>query len=109
MEHMGSFGMWKLGANHKIRHPQSWLWTHKETTSAHKHVFIVVARTHSAALDKETEEKVAIKKVPKVFQDLVDGKRILREIKLLRTFKHDNIISVKDIMSIDNKEEFTDV
>lgn len=63
----------------------------------------------SAGLDKESNEKIAIKKVPKVFQDLVDGKRILREIKLLRTFKHENIVSVKDIMAIPNKTDFSDV
>lgn len=39
--------------------------------------------------------QVAIKKIPKVFDDLVDGKRILREIKLLTYLEHENIISVK--------------
>jgi len=62
-----------------------------------------------SAVDKTTNEKVAIKKVPKVFQDLVDGKRILREIELLRTFRHNNIISVRDIMTITDKDSFTDV
>lgn len=36
-----------------------------------------------AALNKETGTKVAIKKVNDAFDDLVDAKRILREIKLL--------------------------
>ena len=35
--------------------------------------------------------QVAIKKIPKAFDDLVDAKRILREIKLLRHFKHENV------------------
>ena len=35
-------------------------------------------------VDQNTGRKVAIKRVGNVFQDLVDAKRILREIKLLR-------------------------
>ncbi|KAF0982511.1 hypothetical protein FDP41_011441 [Naegleria fowleri] len=62
-----------------------------------------------SGIDKNTNEKVAIKKVPKVFQDLVDGKRILREIELLKTFRHANIISVKDVMTIPDKSTFNDV
>lgn len=54
----------------------------------------------SAAKDKLTGAKVAIKKIPHVFQDLVDGKRILREIVLLTQLKHENIISIKDVMTI---------
>ena len=37
----------------------------------------------SSALNKETNQKVAIKKIPNAFDDLIDAKRILREIKLL--------------------------
>lgn len=36
-----------------------------------------------AALNRETGHKVAIKKIPNAFEDLIDAKRILREIKLL--------------------------
>lgn len=36
----------------------------------------------------------------RVFQDLIDAKRILREIKLLRHLgRHDNIIEIFDIMT----------
>lgn len=41
--------------------------------------------------------KVAIKKVPNAFEDLIDAKRILREIKLLKFFKHENIVSLLDV------------
>jgi serine/threonine protein kinase len=45
--------------------------------------------------------KVAIKKVANVFHDLIDAKRILREIKLLRHFRqHENIIVIKDIITV---------
>ncbi len=36
-----------------------------------------------SAYDHDTKTKVAIKKVPKAFEDLIDAKRIVREIKLL--------------------------
>ncbi len=35
------------------------------------------------AVNKATGQNVAIKKIPKAFQDLVDAKRVLREIKIL--------------------------
>jgi mitogen-activated protein kinase 1/3 len=36
-----------------------------------------------SAYDHKSKNKVAIKKVPKAFEDLIDAKRIVREIKLL--------------------------
>lgn len=51
-----------------------------------------------SAVDKRTGEPVAIKKVAELFKDLIDAKRILREIKLLRKFGgHENITSLLDI------------
>jgi serine/threonine protein kinase len=50
--------------------------------------------------DFETKRKVAIKKVGKVFEDLVDAKRILRELKLLGHLgSHENLIGATDIMT----------
>jgi serine/threonine protein kinase len=49
----------------------------------------------ASALDTVTGERVAIKKIKDVFHDVVDAKRILREMKLLRHFNsHENIISI---------------
>jgi serine/threonine protein kinase len=39
-----------------------------------------------SAYDHKSKVKVAIKKIPKAFEDLIDAKRIVREIKLLSTF-----------------------
>jgi serine/threonine protein kinase len=47
-----------------------------------------------------TKEFVAIKKINNTFANLTDAKRILREIKLLRHLKHENIISILDIMTV---------
>lgn len=55
--------------------------------------------------------QVAIKKVGDVFSDLVDAKRIVREIKLLRHFDgHENIINIMDIMTMPpDTTDFKDV
>lgn len=45
----------------------------------------------SSATDALTNRKVAIKKVSKAFDDVVDAKRILREVKLLKHFSHENV------------------
>ena len=41
---------------------------------------------------------IIIKKITNAFEDLVDAKRILREIKLLKFFSHENVISLHDII-----------
>jgi serine/threonine protein kinase len=46
----------------------------------------------------ESGKLVAIKKIPKAFEDTVDCKRLLREIKILRHFKHDNVLGLHDIL-----------
>ena len=59
--------------------------------------------------DKKTNHNVAIKKVGNAFEDLIDAKRIVREIKLLRYFKHDNIISLIDIQKPPQRTGFEDI
>lgn len=54
----------------------------------------------------ETKEKIAIKKIPDVFRDLIDGKRVLREIRLLQHFNHENVISLKDVMRPLSRSKF---
>jgi mitogen-activated protein kinase 1/3 len=48
-----------------------------------------------SATDHATGRKVAIKKCPSAFEDLVDAKRIVREIRLLMHFNHENIVKVR--------------
>lgn len=41
---------------------------------------------------------VAIKKIPKLFDDLIDARRVLREIKTLRFLRgHPNVIRLLDV------------
>ncbi|KAL1507609.1 hypothetical protein AB1Y20_007228 [Prymnesium parvum] len=46
----------------------------------------------------ESGNTVAIKKIPKAFEDTMDCKRLLREIKILRHFRHDNVLGLVDIL-----------
>ncbi|RWR80911.1 mitogen-activated protein kinase 4 [Cinnamomum micranthum f. kanehirae] len=62
-----------------------------------------------AAFNSETREEVAIKKIGNAFDNRIDAKRTLREIKLLRHMDHDNVIAVKDIIRPPQKENFNDV
>lgn len=42
-------------------------------------------------MNSETREEVAIKKIGNAFDNRIDAKRTLREIKLLRHMNHDNV------------------
>ena len=41
---------------------------------------------------------MAVKKVQRAFGNLTDAKRVLREVKLLRAFHHENIINLLDLV-----------
>ncbi|KAK4389253.1 Mitogen-activated protein kinaseMMK2 [Sesamum angolense] len=62
-----------------------------------------------AAINKETNEEVAIKKIGNAFDNRIDAKRTLREIKLLRHLDHENVIAIKDIIRPPRREAFNDV
>ncbi|KAF7153815.1 hypothetical protein RHSIM_Rhsim01G0222800 [Rhododendron simsii] len=61
------------------------------------------------ATNSETKEEVAIKRIGNAFDNRIDAKRTLREIKLLCHLDHENIIKIKDIMRPPEKDEFNDV
>lgn len=61
-----------------------------------------------ASFSKPDGSKLAIKKITDAFHDLVDGKRILREIKLLRCMQHDNISCILDLYPPDHPD-FDDI
>lgn len=63
-----------------------------------------------AAKDNRTGQRVAIKKIPKVFDVLVIAKRTYRELKILRHLRHENIISILDVMQPpEDLSQFEDV
>eukprot|EP00465_Bigelowiella_longifila_P000688 CAMPEP_0185280744 /NCGR_PEP_ID=MMETSP1359-20130426/66324_1 /TAXON_ID=552665 /ORGANISM="Bigelowiella longifila, Strain CCMP242" /LENGTH=411 /DNA_ID=CAMNT_0027876081 /DNA_START=1133 /DNA_END=2370 /DNA_ORIENTATION=+ len=62
-----------------------------------------------SAVDQTNDKKVAIKKIPNAFEDLIDAKRILREVKLLRHLSHDNVCGLYDLIEPPNSSNFEDV
>ena len=50
------------------------------------------------AIHKETNTRVAIKMVPKLFLDNIDTKRILREIDLLSSIRNEFVVELLDII-----------
>ena len=63
----------------------------------------------ASAIDTHTGERVAIKKIKDVFENVSDAARILREIKLLRLLRHPNIVQIKHIMLPPTRREFRDI
>eukprot|EP00252_Welwitschia_mirabilis_P022037 TRINITY_DN582_c0_g1_i1.p1 TRINITY_DN582_c0_g1~~TRINITY_DN582_c0_g1_i1.p1 ORF type:complete len:405 (-),score=58.27 TRINITY_DN582_c0_g1_i1:515-1729(-) len=62
-----------------------------------------------SALNSETNEQVAIKKIANAFDNRIDAKRTLREIKLVRHMDHENVVAIRDIIPPPRREAFDDV
>ena len=50
--------------------------------------------------DPRDSKRVALKKLPNVFQSLVSSKRVFRELKMMRFFRHENVLSCLDILQV---------
>ncbi len=48
--------------------------------------------------DPRSGRRVALKKMPNVFQTVVSAKRVFREVKMLCMLKHDNILHTVDVL-----------
>ena len=77
--------------------------------AAHQHTLLAHSAHTCSAKNLANNEKVAIKKIANAFENLTDARRTLREIKLLRHLRHENIIAVKDILRPPAKDKFNDV
>ncbi|GER42004.1 mitogen-activated protein kinase [Striga asiatica] len=69
-----------------------------------------------AVTNFETKEEVAIKRIANAFDNRIDAKRTLREIKLLTHMDHENVgeaidsvIKIKDIIRPPDRADFSDV
>ncbi|EER06946.1 protein kinase, putative, partial [Perkinsus marinus ATCC 50983] len=62
-----------------------------------------------AADDFETGKSVAIKVIDNAFNHIAFTKRTLRELKVLRHLKHDNILGINSIMTFGGVHDFTHV
>jgi len=67
--------------------------------------YSVVAR----AIDKQKNIPVAIKRISEVFYDAHEAKKVLREIRLLRDFRHPNIIWLHALVPPASMETFNDL
>ncbi|XP_039120182.1 mitogen-activated protein kinase homolog MMK1-like isoform X2 [Dioscorea cayenensis subsp. rotundata] len=62
-----------------------------------------------SALNSETGEQVAIRKISHDFDNMIYAKRTLREVKLLRHMDHENVLAIRDIIPPPQWELFNDV
>lgn len=54
-------------------------------------VVLIFPLYYSSVMNSETGDMVAIKKIANAFDNHMDAKRTLREIKLLRHLDHENV------------------
>ncbi|OEH75742.1 CMGC MAPK family protein [Cyclospora cayetanensis] len=59
--------------------------------------------------DNQEQRIVAIKKIHRVFEDLIDCKRILREIAILNRLNHNHIVKILDILVPTDLEKFDEM
>jgi len=69
---------------------------------------IVVAAKDKTAVKKE-KMHVAIKKIEKAFEHPLFTKRTLRELKILRLLKHENVINIRTLLLPKSREDFQDI
>jgi serine/threonine protein kinase len=69
---------------------------------------IVVAAKDKTQTQKE-KQYVAIKKIEKAFEHKVFTKRTIRELKIMRLLKHENVLSIRTLLLPKSREEFDDI
>lgn len=62
-----------------------------------------------SVMNSENGEMIAIKKIANAFDNHMDAKRTLREIKLLKHLDHENVIGIRDVIPPPIREAFNDV
>lgn len=59
--------------------------------------------------DPNYDRRIAVKKLPNVFQGLVSARRVYRELKILCSLKHENVLSASDILQPCDFNLYTDI
>ncbi|TGZ68880.1 hypothetical protein CRM22_004029 [Opisthorchis felineus] len=62
-----------------------------------------------SVIDPRDGQRVALKRIPRVFHNSVTAKRVYRELKMLSCFKHDNIVNLLDIVKSENYMKFDEI
>ena len=63
----------------------------------------------SDGIQTSTGAPVAIKRIAKVFDDLIDCKRILREVSILSKLDHPNVVKLVDVIIPGNERSFEEL
>jgi len=69
---------------------------------------IVVAAKDKAATKKD-KQHVAIKKIEKAFEHKIFTKRTLRELKILRLLRHENVVTINTLLLPRSRQDFDDI
>jgi len=85
-----SFQDWEVGSNYEI----------VKQVGSGSYGYVV------QAIQKSTGKKVAIKRLNKIFEDVIDCKRILREVVLLRQLQHPNLVHIIEILEPSDLQNF---
>lgn len=62
-----------------------------------------------AVTDPRNGERVALKKMPQIFQNLITAKRTFRELRMLCSFRHENVLSARDVLLPCSREAFDEL
>ena len=62
-----------------------------------------------AALDEDTGENLAIKKIEKAFEHIIFTKRALRELRILRHIRYQNLVGINYLFLPGTEEDLVDV
>uniref|UniRef100_A0A7E4VKI0 Mitogen-activated protein kinase n=1 Tax=Panagrellus redivivus TaxID=6233 RepID=A0A7E4VKI0_PANRE len=62
-----------------------------------------------AVTDPRTNRQVALKKMSNVFQNLSSSKRVFREIRMLDSFRNDNVLGLLDVLRPSNGDFFEEI
>ncbi len=57
------------------------------------------------ATDKKTRQTVALKKIFDAFQNATDAQRTYREIMLLQSLQHDNVVRLLNVLKAENDND----
>ena len=68
-------------------------------TDIHEQLY-TLCFVYRAARDPRTGRRIALKKLPNVFQSLISCRRVYRELKMLCSFDHDNVSSSVSYLEI---------
>jgi len=69
---------------------------------------VVVAAKDKTASKKE-KSYVAIKKIEKAFEHKIFTKRTLRELKIMRLLRHENVLGIRTLLLPKSREEFENI